>query len=347
MADGATATMDNQVCIICCVPGCEGRLLRKKEFSTLLVSSKKRGDKLHEKMTNPDEHFVHEKCYREYTSAYNISKVLESEMKFPDKHILRSEKSPFEYNNNCLICAEKLDFGAPKRHTGRHSVISSIETMGKDICIMQQTLLNACDKRQDDVALDVKARILYAGDIRAVEAKYHRTCMQRFLKGIHIKSEEGILINQRNLNTTKGDAFIQLCRWLLLDAQSETQYNMQDLQDQLDTYLPTEVAPYSAKHLKRRLIEYFGEHISIAEIDGKANIVTLRAKATTIMHDSYYDIASNEYDDGIEMAKQLGSVIRNELSQLEQPLDIYPTPGDVDVDKLADEPALSKIHHQD
>ena len=127
--------------------------------------------------------------------------------------------------------------------------------MGKDICIMQQTLLNACDKRQDDVALDVKARILYAGDIRAAEAKYHRTCMQRFLKGIHIKSEEGILINQRNLNTTKEDAFIQLCRWLLLDAQSETQYNMQDLQDQLDTYLPTEVAPYSAKHLKRRLIE--------------------------------------------------------------------------------------------
>ena len=81
----------------------------------------------------------------------------------------------------------------------------------------------------------------------------------------------------------------------------------------------------NAKHQKRLLIEYFGEQISIAEIDGKANIVRLRGKAATIMHDSYYDIESNE--DGIEMAKLLGSVIRNELSQLEQPLDIYPTPG--------------------
>ncbi len=83
----------------------------------------------------------------------------------------------------------------------------------------------------------------------------------------------------------------------------------------------------NAKHLKRRLIEYFGEQISIAEIDGKANIVRLRGKAATIMHDSYYDIESNEDDDGIGMARLLGSVIRNELSQLEQPLDIYPTPG--------------------
>ena len=84
----------------------------------------------------------------------------------------------------------------------------------------------------------------------------------------------------------------------------------------------------NAKHLKRRLIEYFGEHISIAEIDGKANkcIVRLRAKAATIMHDSYNDIESNEDDDGIGMARLLGSVIRNELSQLEQPLDIYFNP---------------------
>ena len=79
MADRATATMDNQVCIICCIPGSEARLLRKKGFSTLLVSSKKRGDKLHEKMTNPYEHTVHDNCYKAYTLAYNISKVLESE----------------------------------------------------------------------------------------------------------------------------------------------------------------------------------------------------------------------------------------------------------------------------
>ena len=59
--------------------------------------------------------------------------------------------------------------------------------------------------------------------------------------------------------------------------------------------------------------------------------------AATIMHDSYYDNESNEDDDGIEMAKLLWSVIRNELSQLEQPLDIYPTPGDVEVYKLAGE----------
>ena len=108
-------------------------------------------------------------------------------MKHPDQHILRSEKSPFEYNNNCLICAEKLDFGAPKRHPARPSVISSIEAMGKDMCIMQQTLLNACDKRQDDVALDVKARILcriYTCSRSQISQNMHATVSQRYTNKI-------------------------------------------------------------------------------------------------------------------------------------------------------------------
>ena len=55
------------------------------------------------------------------------------------------------------------------------------------------------------------------------------------------------------------------------------------------------------------------------------------------LHDSYYDIESNEDDDGIGMARLLGSVIRNELPNWNNRSTFIQPPGDVDVDKLAGE----------
>lgn len=44
--------------------------------------------------------------------------------------------------------------------------------------IIQSHLLNVCEQRNDSKATKVKARIEFAGDLRAVEAKYHRDYMQ-------------------------------------------------------------------------------------------------------------------------------------------------------------------------
>ena len=37
-----------------------------------------------------------------------------------------------------------------------------------------------CEDKIDEIVLNLKARIIFAGDIRTVEAKYHRQCYQIF-----------------------------------------------------------------------------------------------------------------------------------------------------------------------
>ena len=39
--------------------------------------------------------------------------------------------------------------------------------------------------------------------------------------------------------------------------------------------------------MKRKLAEHFGENITIAEANGKADVVTLKTMASNILHDFY------------------------------------------------------------
>ena len=43
---------------------------------------------------------------------------------------------------------------------------------------LQESLLQICEGRTDEVALILKARIIFARDIRAVEAKYYGRCYE-------------------------------------------------------------------------------------------------------------------------------------------------------------------------
>lgn len=40
--------------------------------------------------------------------------------------------------------------------------------------VVQKTLLATCERRKADNGVSIKGRILFAGAIRAVKAKYHR-----------------------------------------------------------------------------------------------------------------------------------------------------------------------------
>ena len=93
-----------------------------------------------------------------------------------------SKRKPFNYTTHCLFCAEELDFEkAAKYPDDRRYKISEIEmvTKGKK-GILQESLMKECEGRIDQLALDLKGRIVLAGDLRAVESKYHGQCYQDF-----------------------------------------------------------------------------------------------------------------------------------------------------------------------
>ena len=80
-------------------------------------------------------------------------------------------------------------------------------------------LINLCDEIGNSHALQVKAKILCACDLRAVEAKYHRKCMQDFKQGrtTQLSSSSTRIYN---LNEAKDEAFSLLCNWLNMPEQN-------------------------------------------------------------------------------------------------------------------------------
>ena len=118
---------------------------------------------------------------------------------------------------------------------------------------LQESLLQICEGRTDEVALNLKARIIFAGDIRAVEAKYHGQCYQTFKVS---PKPGGTGKNPRNLDELNENGFCQLCSWLKTADGNDEQYTLEDFRKKLTTFLSKDVPAYSVKHLKRRLFQY-------------------------------------------------------------------------------------------
>ena len=331
-------------CVICDIDlSCSGggRIVGSKGLQKLMEVSSAREDGLHDKWHPGSQLPIHDKCYKSYTASKNIEKAkklnLQERMDSPVP-LLRSDVKPYDYQTHCLICAEELDFTRIKRHPERYSTISSVEFVSKEKkSLLQESLLEVCEKRQDLQAINVKARVLFAGDLRAVEAKYHRACMQAFMSSRNIASSSTIPNrNIRNLNELNNDAFNQLCDWITKQRSENCQFTLKDLRERLATYLPHDVPAYTTGHMKRRLKEIFGDEVTFAEIEGKINIVVLKKRAAEILHDSYTtsDVTCDEQDENVRLAKQVGSLIREEIKAIDCPGDVYPAPVDVDLDKM-------------
>lgn len=110
----------------------------------------------------------------------------------------------------------------------------------------QESLLQMCEGRTDEVALNLKARIIFAGDIRPAEAKYHRQCYQTFKVSF---KPGGTGKNPRNLDELNENGFCQLCSWLKTEDGNDGQYTFEDWRKKLTTFLPEDVPAYSVKHL--------------------------------------------------------------------------------------------------
>ncbi|KAL5020080.1 hypothetical protein ScPMuIL_002972 [Solemya velum] len=168
-------TMAEEICVVC-TADCHGsgRKIGSKGLSTLSEASKKREDSLHLKLSSASDFYVHNSCYKTYTLPRNIANALDADSSMNvGAYVTRGlEYKPYDYETHCLICANEIDLADVQRHPGRKQArVSSIEVVDKEKKILiQKSLLDACEKRQDPLVIDVKARINFAGDLRA--AKY-------------------------------------------------------------------------------------------------------------------------------------------------------------------------------
>jgi hypothetical protein len=69
-------------------------------------------------------------------------------------------------------------------------------------------MLAVCERRNDDLALSVKSRLMMIPDLRAPDAVYHAHCHSSFSRS-KLYSRAG-----RPVDAGKQDAFERLCEWL-------------------------------------------------------------------------------------------------------------------------------------
>lgn len=305
------------ICVVCSKAGGGsvsggGRILRKTRLAKLNETAKQlHDDRLKEELTSSGDHIVPDKCYKSYTAANNISRTQKINVATGGREspvpALCSEKKPFDYQPHCLICTEELACECVRRHPERHFRICNAEMESEEKKnIIQDSLIKGYEKGQDTIAVNVKARILFAGDIHTIEAKYHHRCLQMFISQKNIiHSGKDVEMNVRNLNSLNDDAFHHLCAWLTTSEQRHSQHTMSDLRAQLSTYLPEGVSVYNTRHIRRRLIGHFDKQVTITETEGRLTVVTLKETATSILHQSYFesDLDTDEDEEHIRLAK--------------------------------------------
>lgn len=100
--------------------------------------------------------------------------------------------------------------------------------------------------------------------------------------------------------------------------------SLKDLSQKLASYLPVDVSAYSIRHLKRRLLDHFKSDITIIEVEGKSDDVTMSQTETNILHESFVSANTTNVDDENRvLTKEVGSLIKDDLITVEQPSDVY------------------------
>ena len=184
MTEGHLATaFKKDHCVICKLnfENEEPVHVTKKGILTIMECCEKHGkDDLYTYLnecisTNPIETvLVHSDCRRNFTDKkrpgfQNLVAVDE----IPSAKILRSSTAPFNWKDDCLLCAKPAIVDT--RHPQRERVhrVSTIP--------MRCNLLECCKERGDLWASEIENRLQGCMDLVAAEARYHDSCLTKFM----------------------------------------------------------------------------------------------------------------------------------------------------------------------
>ena len=126
----------------------------------------------------------------------------------------------------------------------------------------------------------------------------------------------------------KTDAFLRVARFL--QENDDEQISVSDLIDLMNDFMAdSESTAYGHTHMKAKIKEHFGDQIIITELNGRANVVTFRSTAETVLqefHARQKDHPEQEKQHIIETAAKL---IKNDIKLVDTSNEHYPTVNEI------------------
>ena len=287
-------------CVICCKDTVEALTkLSERGAETLLdFCSKRSATCLYEYLlSQPSCVYVHNSCRKRFTDPRTVHRCVADDEFSPASKRLRSTTDTFSWKEMCFFCGEVVVSQTAGPSEFRRA--STIE--------LRDNVLKQCDSRlsvadNDSWALQVQSRLRCCCDLVAEEAVYHVTCYSRFAS---IRGQDVHVMHPQTTGSGRPEdpvmlkAFDKLCDWLEVSAEQDT-YTLTELQQRMTTYVDmhtpsadnnqsTDNRVYSMKHLKRKLIEKYGDHICFATVAGRKDVVCFSEMCSFIVSQKWYN----------------------------------------------------------
>ena len=325
-------------CAICkenIAPGA-GVSLTEKGSNGINRASKEREDQV--EVEAGDQ--VHKDCRREFCRPSNIEKEKRKRSHEGLGHTHRparqSGSQQFDFKTHCLYCGRFIDEEYERKKSRSVYRVTLLD--------VQDVVRRVCEERADDWAEEVRARILQVHDLPAADAIYHQSCSSNFRTKKQIPStfsfEQPSTKKQeigRPQDEATDKAFSDVISYL--QENEEDQLTISDLVVKMQEYVDTDSneAAYSNRYMKTKIEEYFGDDVIITNMHGKANIVTLRRTASSILHDFHLQQKSNldPEQEKFEIIDAAAKLILSDLKLVSTSIDDYPN-IETDVEKHTD-----------
>ena len=142
------------------------------------------------------------------------------------------------------------------------------------------TIRSNAEVRNDDWGREILLRLGNVIDLVAAKGRYNRTCYTYFLRpncGKPGTSKHQV----RQPDDDKSKSFLRLCDYL---KNNDKQFSLDELMCIMKNFEGTNTV-YSKKHLKRKLEEHFGNHITVTGIRGKSGVLCFTRCMNDILSD--------------------------------------------------------------
>ena len=292
-----------EICLLCDeVITSDRSMLTKKGIDAIIKISADLKDGVDQKMLKLTPPIAaHASCTTNYRKPSNIRKRKRIAMENDDdgevnKYTCRSQVSAFNIKTDCVYCGLYMDTESISRQRlHQRDPMHKAETTELLASIISKSL-----SRNDEWGKEVHIRVQNVGDLVAAEAQYHHQCQVRFHSGRCVENKPKGRPSG-SVNDIKQQAFEKLCEHI--DSSDVHQYSIIDLEELVGKFSDSE-EHYSAKHLKRKLTEHYGDSLIVTCENGKDTIYTFLDEANRILRNNY-KATGRTPEDIVDMAATL------------------------------------------
>ena len=312
---------------------------RAQRIRSIIKASKEvhrdgRHEYLERLLENDKEAFIscHRSCVSTYVSTEHLNRPSKRLTSRPinddvprEKRSCRSETpTRFDFREHCLFCGQVCVMDVDPKNPNRWRRVVLCRTVCKvnrDAKTFLESIIETCNKRNDDQAQQVKLRVLGAvSDLHAADARYHKDCRDSFmpLRSVTFAAKA----STSKQHTSIEEAFLSTVSDIEVDKSKI--WNSVEV---FELYLSHGGEECSRRSLVPKLVDYFGSDFLVLSGTGVANLLVFRSKASASLR-----LVQREDDADIDgLLEAVGRHIVSETKELNPDKTTYHAGIDLDL----------------